>query len=95
MPSEESTETIAIASDHAGLELKSELKKDLIDLGFSVLDLGADSLESVDYPPTAIWKSAPPWFMTPSAPGCPGFTTTPTSFASAAAWSAPTSPGIA
>ncbi|PPR61062.1 MAG: hypothetical protein CFH04_01469, partial [Alphaproteobacteria bacterium MarineAlpha3_Bin3] len=32
MPSEESTETIAIASDHAGLELKSELKKDLIDL---------------------------------------------------------------
>jgi len=50
MPSEESTETIAIASDHAGLELKSELKKDLIDLGFSVLDLGADSLESVDYP---------------------------------------------
>ena len=50
MPSEESTETIAIASDHAGLGLKSELKKDLIDLGFSVLDLGADSLESVDYP---------------------------------------------
>ena len=26
------------------MELKSELKKDLIDLGFSVLDLGADSL---------------------------------------------------
>ena len=50
MPSEESPETIAIASDHAGLELKSELKKDLIDLGFSVLALGADSLESVDYP---------------------------------------------
>ncbi len=50
MPSEESSETIAIASDHAGFELKQELKTDLMDMGFTVLDLGADSLESVDYP---------------------------------------------
>ena len=50
MPSEEPSETIAIASDHAGFELKQELKKDLMDMGFTVLDLGADSLESVDYP---------------------------------------------
>jgi len=50
MPTEEPPETIAIASDHAGYELKSELKKDLMDLGFTVLDLGANSLESVDYP---------------------------------------------
>ena len=50
MPSEENSKTIAIASDHAGFELKSELKKDLMDLGFTVLDLGADSLDSVDYP---------------------------------------------
>ena len=50
MPSEEPSETIAIASDHAGFELKNELKDDLIGRGFTVLDLGADSLESVDYP---------------------------------------------
>ena len=50
MPSEDTSETIAIASDHAGFELKNELKKDLMDLGYTVLDLGADSLESVDYP---------------------------------------------
>ncbi len=50
MPSDKTSKTIAIASDHAGYELKDELKKDLMDLGFTVLDLGADSLESVDYP---------------------------------------------
>ncbi len=50
MPSEDTSETIAIASDHAGFELKNELKKDLMDLGYTVLDLGADNLESVDYP---------------------------------------------
>ncbi len=44
------SKTIAIASDHAGLELKSALIKDLTEQGFSVLDLGADSAESVDYP---------------------------------------------
>ena len=50
MPSDEPSETIAIASDHAGFELKNELKNDLMGRGFTVLDLGADSLESVDYP---------------------------------------------
>ena len=50
MPSEEPSETIAIASDHAGFELKNELKGDLMGRGFMVLDLGAESLESVDYP---------------------------------------------
>lgn len=44
------TETIAIASDHAGFELKTLLKKDLETMGFGVLDLGAVSKESVDYP---------------------------------------------
>jgi ribose 5-phosphate isomerase B len=43
-------ETIAIASDHAGFDLKSALKKDLADMGFGVLDLGAHGVESVDYP---------------------------------------------
>jgi ribose 5-phosphate isomerase B len=43
-------ETIAIASDHAGFDLKNALKKDLTELGFEVLDLGTHSAESVDYP---------------------------------------------
>lgn len=50
MPSKKKTETIVIASDHGGYELKSELKKDIMDMGYTVLDLGSDSLESVDYP---------------------------------------------
>ncbi len=43
-------EIIAVASDHAGFELKSKLVGELADLGFEVLDLGADGTESVDYP---------------------------------------------
>ena len=50
MASEETSETIAIASDHGGFELKNELKQDLMENGYTVLDLGPDSLESVDYP---------------------------------------------
>jgi len=44
------SKTIAMASDHAGWELKSALKRDLVEHGFEVLDLGTDSAESVDYP---------------------------------------------
>jgi ribose 5-phosphate isomerase B len=44
------TETIAIAADHAGFELKAALAKDLAELGHGVLDLGTDGLASVDYP---------------------------------------------
>ncbi len=43
-------ETIAIASDHAGLALKAELKQELEVLGFVPLDLGPDGPGSVDYP---------------------------------------------
>ena len=42
--------TIAFASDHAGFELKETLKTYLSEKGYEVLDLGAHSLESVDYP---------------------------------------------
>lgn len=41
---------VAIGSDHAGYELKEELKQQIADSGHSVLDLGTDSTESVDYP---------------------------------------------
>ncbi len=41
---------VAIASDHAGVELKAELAKVLATQGYSVLDLGTDGTASVDYP---------------------------------------------
>lgn len=43
-------ETIAMACDHAGLELKRALKDELASMGYEVLDLGTDSTDSVDYP---------------------------------------------
>jgi ribose 5-phosphate isomerase B len=44
------TNTIAIASDHAGVELKASLKKTAEILGYSVVDLGPSDHTSVDYP---------------------------------------------
>ncbi|MGX7926019.1 ribose 5-phosphate isomerase B [Tsuneonella sp. HG094] len=41
---------IAIASDHAAVDLKSALREWLIDQGHEVADLGPDSHDSVDYP---------------------------------------------
>ena len=41
---------IAIASDHAAVELKAELREWLIEQGHEVADLGPDSTDSVDYP---------------------------------------------
>jgi ribose 5-phosphate isomerase B len=45
-----SREIVAIAADHGGYELKEMLKADLDGLGFDVLDLGTNSIDSVDYP---------------------------------------------
>ena len=42
--------TVAVASDHAGFDLKEILKRDLQDAGHEVLDLGTNSTQSVDYP---------------------------------------------
>lgn len=42
--------TVAVASDHAGFALKSDLADDLRTLGHRVLDLGPASAEPVDYP---------------------------------------------
>lgn len=41
---------IAIASDHAALDLKAALRDWLIEEGHEVADLGPDNGESVDYP---------------------------------------------
>ena len=41
---------IAIASDHAAIDLKASLREWLIELGHEVADLGPDSGDSVDYP---------------------------------------------
>lgn len=42
--------TVALASDHAGFEMKSALKAELDRLGYEVLDLGTNNEDSVDYP---------------------------------------------
>jgi ribose 5-phosphate isomerase B len=41
---------IALASDHAGFPLKDHLAASLAAAGHAVIDYGADSPESVDYP---------------------------------------------
>ena len=43
-------QTIAVGSDHAGYKLKTRIKCLLNELGFSVLDLGTENENSVDYP---------------------------------------------
>ena len=43
-------EKIAIASDHAGLELKEDIKTFLKEKGVAILDMGTNGSESVDYP---------------------------------------------
>ena len=49
---------VAIGSDHAGFELKEQIKKYLTEKGYKIEDKGCFSLDSVDYPdfahPTAI-----------------------------------------
>jgi len=41
---------IAIGADHGGFELKEILKPDLVALGYSIIDVGTNSKDSVDYP---------------------------------------------
>ena len=43
-------ERIPIGSDHAGFALKERLAKELVDLGYEPVDVGATSEDSVDYP---------------------------------------------
>ena len=41
---------VALGSDHRGIDLKSKISDFLKTKGHTVIDLGADSKESVDYP---------------------------------------------
>ena len=45
---------IAIASDHAGFKLKQDLVKYLGELGHTIVDLGTNSEDPVDYPDYAV-----------------------------------------
>jgi ribose 5-phosphate isomerase B len=47
-------DVIALAADHAGFDLKSQLRTVLEKEGRPVLDLGTDSHNSVDYPDMAL-----------------------------------------
>ena len=44
------SKNITIASDHAGHDLKEALIKEILQMGFEVLDCGTNSNDSVDYP---------------------------------------------
>ena len=41
---------VALASDHAGFELKEKIEAYLKEAGFEILDLGTNNEEPVDYP---------------------------------------------
>lgn len=41
---------IALASDHAGFELKEAIKKHLVDNNYDIIDMGTNSKTSCDYP---------------------------------------------
>jgi ribose 5-phosphate isomerase B len=41
---------IAIGNDHAGTQLKIQLKSFLEEYGYEIINFGSDSIESVDYP---------------------------------------------
>jgi len=49
---------VALASDHAGHALKAELAAHIAGRGLTVLDLGTDGPESVDYPDYGVAMAA-------------------------------------
>lgn len=48
--SQEGTTRVIVANDHVGLKIKEEIFRAVRDAACEVLDLGADSTESSDYP---------------------------------------------
>jgi len=50
---EKKIRVVAIGTDHGGVDLKEILKKDLIENGYEVIDVGTHTKDSVDYPDIA------------------------------------------
>ena len=44
---------IAIGNDHAGVEFKNKLMEELRSKGYEIMNVGTDTLDSVDYPDIA------------------------------------------
>ena len=44
---------IAIGNDHAGVEFKNKMMKELRSKGYEIVNVGTDTLDSVDYPDIA------------------------------------------
>jgi ribose 5-phosphate isomerase B len=44
---------IALGADHAGVPLKADIKRLLLDRGVEIVDLGTDSTDPIDYPDIA------------------------------------------
>lgn len=52
--SDQADKTVAIGTDHGGVDLKEVLKEELIKDGYEVIDCGTHTKESVDYPDIAL-----------------------------------------
>jgi ribose 5-phosphate isomerase B len=46
--------TVAIGTDHGGVDLKETLKADLAEMGYAVVDCGTNTKDAVDYPDIAL-----------------------------------------
>jgi len=53
-PSSNSKKTVAIGTDHGGVDLKEILKTELVAMGYEVTDFGTNSKDPVDYPDIAL-----------------------------------------
>ena len=51
--SEDNAKVVAIGTDHGGVDLKEILKKELVEKGYKVIDVGTHTKDSVDYPDIA------------------------------------------
>ncbi len=46
--------TVAIGTDHGGVDMKEILKTELTSLGYAIIDCGTNTTDSVDYPDIAL-----------------------------------------